>query len=157
MTEPSVPTRPDGLDAGADDPTIPGWTRAFAYGLIALVLVCGVTSTEQWPLSGFKLFSAVRGPTTVSWELRPVVDGDEQADLSFAEDGAGFGYSVLVLSDFDEMTAAERDDICAAWVQPLRDDGTPVDELRVYRITKDIRPDTDVEPVTKLMWTCARS
>lgn len=138
-----------------DDDPIPRWTRVFAYGLIAVVLCAGVASFEAWPLSGFKLFSATRGPTRVSWELQAVVDGEEQK-VAIGETGAELGYSTLVLADFDEMSAGERDDVCAAWVAPLRESGAPVDELRIYRITADIRPESD-PPVIKLMWTCARS
>jgi hypothetical protein len=151
VSDPSAPTLPD------DRATIPRWTRGFAYGLISLVLLAGLASVEVWPLSGFKLFSATRGPTSVSWELRPVIDQREGERLSFADEGAGFGYSVLALDDFDEMSAAERDEICAAWVRPLREDGVAVDELRVYRVTKDIRPDRAEAPSMRLMWTCART
>jgi hypothetical protein len=147
-------TRTGERERPADDP-IPRWTRAFAYGLIALVLVAGVASIEAWPLSGFKLFSATRSSTRVSWELQAVVDGEEQR-LAIGETGAELGYSTLILADFDEMAADERDDVCAAWVAPLRDAGTAVDELRIYRVTADIRPDGP-DPVIRRMWTCTRS
>jgi hypothetical protein len=137
------------------DEAVPLWTRLFAYGLVAVVLLAGVSSVEAWPLSGFKLFSATRGPTRVSWELQAVVDGHER-QLSISETGAELGYSTLVLADFDEMSPDERDAVCDAWVDPLRSSGTDVDELRIYRITTDLRPDGD-EPVIRLMWTCARS
>ncbi len=145
----------DAATERADAHDVPLWTRCVAYGLIGLVALAGVASIEAWPLSGFKLFSATRGPTRVSWELQAVVDGEEQF-VSVGDAGAELGYSTLVLADFDEMSARERDDICDAWVAPLRTSGTPVDALRVYRITSDIRPD-GAEPVVKLMWTCGRA
>lgn len=147
-------TRTETEERPADD-AIPLWTRVFAYGLITVVLLAGVASIEAWPLSGFKLFSATRGDTRISWELQAVVDGREQKVVT-GESGAELGYSTLVLADFDEMPASERDEVCAAWVAPLRDTGTPVDELRIYRITTELGPDAP-GPVVKLMWTCARS
>jgi hypothetical protein len=51
------------------------------------------------------------------------------------------------------MTPAERDEICDAWVQPLRDDGADVVGVRVDEyVTHLADPDNRPERVGVLYW-----
>jgi hypothetical protein len=138
--------------AEVHDPPVGRRHRVVAYGLIGLVALCGLARIEAWPLSGFRLFSAVRHDTHESWSLRTVT-GDDEAQLSVAELPVAFRNTTKVLDHFDELSAGERDEICAAWVLPLREDGTPVDFVRVYLVTRSVRPDGP-PPHRELVWEC---
>jgi len=53
--------------------------------MLAAILVAGLAQIEFWPLTAFRLFSSVRGPTRITWELAVVeVGGTDETvvDLS---------------------------------------------------------------------------
>lgn len=117
-------------------------------------MFCGLARIEAWPLSGFRLFSGVRHDTHETWALRTVHDGEEEP-LSLADLPVAFRNTSRILDDFPHLTAAERDDVCDAWVEPLRADGRQVDEVRIYLVTSVVKPGGP-PPQRDLMWECGR-
>jgi hypothetical protein len=143
-------------DVGAvDAPDVPPWTRRFAYALIGVVLLCGLARLEAFPMSGFRLFSAIRHDPHESWQLRAVTDGEE-TPIVLADLPVAYRNTSYILRDFDTMSGGERDAVCRAWVQPAREDGKQVDFVRVYRVATSLRPDGP-PPTRELRWECGRS
>ena len=88
--------------------------------------VTGVAHLELFPFSGFRLFSELRPAERQSWELRAVDDGGRRdPDPARATCPSGYRNSTTLLRDFDDLTTAERDAICDAWAEPLRDRRRP--------------------------------
>jgi hypothetical protein len=137
----------------AGEPPVTRRHRIVAYGLVGIVAFCGLARIEAWPLSGFRLFSAVRHDTHESWSLRAVHDGEEEP-LSLADLPVAYRNTTRILHDFPDMSPAERDAVCNAWVDPLREDGQEIDELRIYLVTRSVKPGGP-PPERDLMWECA--
>jgi hypothetical protein len=123
--------------------------RLFGPGLVAVLLLVGVAEAEPWPLSSMRLFSQVRTDRSSGFEV--FVDGEQ---LHLAELGRGFRGAHHLLPRFDDMTDAERDDVCRAWADAA---GHPGAEVRVDRVTWTI-PTGDDDPRREVArreaWTC---
>lgn len=132
---------------------VPAWIRRVAYGLVGLVLVFGLARIEAFPLSGFRLFSGVRDAERESWYLRAVDGAGDEEPLRLSELPVSHRNSTGVLDDFDDLREAERDEICAAWADPLRAEGHDIVVVRVYRARQSVWP--DAPPAEReLMWEC---
>lgn len=134
-------------------PAVPPRTRHLVHLFLAVFVVCGIGTFELFPFSGFRLFSELRGEERLSWQLRAVeVDGDERpillADLPLA-----YRKTTSLIPQWDDLPPSERDGICDAWTQPMRDDGIVVTEVRIYRLVASVRPDGP-RPERTLAYTC---
>jgi hypothetical protein len=129
--------------------------RWFVYGFLGLIVVCGVAGIEAWPLTGFKLFSAIRSDERVSWQIVWVDPDDHEEVISLAELPVSYRNTTTILLTFDHLTPAARDEICDAWAQPHRDRGRPVESVRIYRKVSLLGPDRS-PPTRELRWECGR-
>ena len=138
----------------ATDPeaeALPAWVRPVVYVFLAVFLVCGAFAVERWPLTGFRLYSDLRveerhSPSVVAL----LADGEEQR-LRFDDLPMGWHATDRILRQFPRMTQAERDEVCDAWVQPLRDDGLDVVGVRVDDMVAHLaEPDRRTEAVAVL-------
>ena len=121
------------------------------YVFLLVFVVCGVFAIERWPLTGFRLYSDLRveerhSPAGVAL----LADGTEQ-HLRFDDLPLGWHATDRILRQFPRMTQDERDDVCDAWVQPLRDDGVEVVGVRVDDMVAHLaEPDRPTEAVAVL-------
>lgn len=116
------------------------WTRGCVYAFLLVFAVTGFAHLELFPFSGFRLFSEVRPAERHSWQLR-AVDGDGiETEIHLSKLPRGIRHTTDLLGDFDDLSAAARDEICDAWTQPLRDDGAEVSVVRVYHVVVHVRP-----------------
>jgi hypothetical protein len=134
---------------------VPAHTRWSVWAFLLVFAVAGVAHLEVFPFSGFKLFSALRPAERQSWQIRAVDPAGEERAIVLGDLPAAYQYSSLLLSDFDELSAGERDEICEAWAAPLRADGDDVALVRIYRVVDEVRPD-DVPPRRTLEYECGR-
>jgi hypothetical protein len=105
--------------------------RAFVYGFLALFLLCGALEIEHWPLTGFRLYTEIRTEERTSTRVIALLADGRSQEVVFVDLPFGYHSTNRLLSDFPEMTQEERDEICDAWVQPLREDGVEVVGVRV--------------------------
>lgn len=138
-----------------EEPEIPRWTRWFVAGFLGVVVLCGLARLEVFPMSGFRLFSAVRHDVHQSWQLRAVRE-DVETPIVLADLPVAYRNTSYILGDFDDMSASERDAVCRAWAKPARDRGEVVDAIRVYRVSTPLRPDGP-PPTRQLRWECGRA
>lgn len=125
------------------------------YAFLAVFALTGVAHLELFPFTGFRLFSEVRTDERESWQLRAVDTNGEEAPIRLSELPVGYRSSSKLLAHFPDLSARERDEICDAWAEPLRDGGMPVLEVRVYALVQSVRPDGP-PPQRQLAYECGR-
>jgi hypothetical protein len=139
-----------------EGPPVSGRTRRLVHLFLLVFAVTGVAHLELFPFSGFRLFSELRPSERQSWQLRAVDEEGAEIAIRLTELPLGYRNSSTLLRDFDALTPDERDDICDAWAQPLRDRGTSVREVRVYAVVQVLRRDAP-PPVRTLAYECGGS
>jgi hypothetical protein len=136
-------------------PTVSRRTRWLLYAFLLVFAVTGVGHMEVYPFSGFRLFSELRSAERESWQLR-AVDGDGgETPIRLADLPIGYRNSTLLLRGFDDLPPDERDDVCDAWAEPLRDRGVEVVGVRVYAVVESLRPEGP-PPRRTLAYECGR-
>jgi hypothetical protein len=120
--------------------------RGAVYGFLAAFLACGFFTIELWPLTGFELYSEVRVEERRSEALVVELADGREKRVNFDELPFAWHATNRIASDFDEMTQAERDEVCDAWVQPLRDDGLDIVGIRIDEVVAHLAdPDRPTE------------
>ena len=107
--------------------------RWFVGVFLGLFVVAALAEVNAWPLTGWRLFSQVRGPTQPGWQAVVVGPTGEESPVPFGRLPRGFRGGLHVLQDFPSMSPRERLGVCRAWADGARDVGVPVVALRVYR------------------------
>ena len=136
----------------------PSWpVRAFVYAFLTVFLVCGALEIEHWPLTGFRLYTELRTEERTSTRVIALRADGGSEEIVFVDLPFGYHSTNRLLSDFPDMTQAERDEICDAWVQPLRDDGVEVVGVRVDEYLTHLgEPDRSPE-LSRELYRCGTS
>jgi hypothetical protein len=117
-------------------------TRHLVHAFLLVFAITGIAHLELYPFSGFRLFSELRGDERKGWQLRAVdADGGEVV-FRLGDLPLGYRQAVRLIPEMDDMTQAERDEICNAWAGPLRARGLDVVGVRIYRTVMSVRPDS---------------
>jgi hypothetical protein len=136
-----------------DGPSVGAWTRRFVHLFLVVFAITGVAHLELFPFSGFRLFSELRPADRLSWQLRAVDAAGEETPIRLAALPIGFRNTSRRLRTFDHLSQAERDDICDAWAQPLRESGAQVARVRVYAVVQSVWPHAP-PPTRRLAYEC---
>src|SRR5688572_9336998 len=123
-----------------EGPEVTPRTRRLVHLFLLVFAVTGVARLELFPFSAFRLFSELRPAERASWELRAVDARGEERAIRISELPLGFRNSTTLLEDFDDLTAAEQDEVCDAWAEPLRAAGTEVVGVRIYSVVRRVQP-----------------
>ena len=128
--------------------------RSLTWALVVAVAACGAAGVEAWPLTGWRLFSELRGPVAARYEARVVAPDGSEAPVPFADLPHSYSGSGPVLEEMERQSPEQREPACGAWAAATaRLTGEPVVEVRVYRVEDDLRRRTSrATPV----WACAR-
>lgn len=134
--------------------------RIVVYGLLTLVIGAGFASVEAWPLTSWKLFSAVRQEVQYHWEVVTVGAGGREAPADFGALPVGYRQAHHVLSDFASKAPAEQERLCVALADAFhREDPDTMTGVRIYRVRSRIRrgPDARSTPPLdrRLHYECA--
>lgn len=133
--------------------------RAALYPFLGVVVACGLLSIEAWPLTGWKLFSRVRGPQEAGWVATAIDEDGRERPIDFAALGRPYTGSLHLMIEMPRRTAAQREAVCRTWADAIERDGSAtVAAVRVYR-TRSIVPVDDAprKPSTrKLYLECAK-
>lgn len=129
------------------------------YGFLAVVLTTSALGVEQWPLTGWRLFSNVRSGVTTGWHVVTVDDAHHETPVDFAALGRGFRGAAWRLADFPTMSGPQREAVCRAWADAV---GTTtrasVRGVVVYRTRRAVTTDPGgpPPPVTRVRrYRCA--
>lgn len=106
--------------------------RLFVYGFLTLLITCVALNIESWPLTSFRLFSQIRGPEQLSWEITTVDNKGNELPVdwsSMPEEFKGWHATTSRLVLMDEQ---ERESILRTWAQSVRQ--PDVIRINVYRL-----------------------
>ena len=136
----------------------PAWARPFVWSLLLVLLVCGISGLEAWPLSGFRLFSQVRTPHVLSYRLGAVDRAGNERPLPFRALPAGYRGLSLDLDDAASASDADRAGLCRAIVEGARAARPGVSFVRVYAVERDLsrRIGRTSAATSRLSFTCGR-
>lgn len=108
--------------------------RALVGAGLAVFVVGSLADVEAWPLTGWKLYSNPRGPTTATWRA-VVVDGrGVEHNIDFKTLPVAYHQGVNILTDLRTMTRPERQRVCLAFGDVMRRRGADVAGVRLYRV-----------------------
>ncbi|MBW3668479.1 MAG: hypothetical protein KY443_04620, partial [Actinobacteria bacterium] len=102
------------------------------------------------PLTGWRLFSTVRGPTLPGWEAVVVADDGSEAAVPFDRTGRGFRGALHVLQDFPRTPQAQRQAVCRTWASAARQVGVDVRAVRIYRTVSTVSLKTSPPTTVKV-------
>ena len=129
--------------------------RSLTWALVAAVAVCGFAGLEAWPLTGWRLFSERRQPVVTRYEARAADGAGAEAPIPFERLPHGYSGSNPLLERMASQPAPRREGVCGAWAEATAAlTGSPVAEVRVYRVAEDLR---DGSRRAELAWTCGRA
>lgn len=137
---------------------VPVRARVVVLGLIAALLVCGLVGIEWWPFTGWRLYSRVRTDSQVVWEAATVAPDGEESVVDPNDLPLGYRHIELLLARFPGSSSAEREDICEAIADGVRDQGHEVVAVRVYRVDEHLREtghDVVLDRAPELRYECA--
>jgi hypothetical protein len=128
--------------------------------LLAAFLICGVLGVEAWPLSGFRLFSAPRGPISTGWRLVAVGSDGVEEPVGVWRLGAGYRGFGFVARTFTDLPSADQAATCEAWLRATASIGMDAEVLRIVTVELPLLPRDEhgplVEPRRTVVATCAR-
>jgi hypothetical protein len=135
------------------EPDVSPLTRHLLHAFLLVFAVTGIAHLELYPFSGFRLFSELRGEERTSWQLRGVDAEGEEVGISLGHLPLGYRQTARLIPGMADMSASERDELCDAWAEPLRDRGVDAVGVRIYRTVASVRPDGPL-PERKLVYEC---
>lgn len=134
------PDAPAPADDAPDVPVAPGVRRA-VLGFLAAFALTGVAHLELWPFTGFRLFSEVRTAEREGWAIVAVDPAGVEHDVRLADLPVAYRNTARQIDGFDDRTPQERDEVCDAWADAVRERGQEVDHVRIYAVVASVRPD----------------
>ena len=133
--------------------------RAFVAAYLAAFVLCAVAIVEFWPFTGWLLFSHLRHPVRVSWEVDTVDSASRETAIASSQLPPGFTHLQVVMRDFHLLTPVRQEGICRALAAEVRRHGGQVTGVRVYRRFTDVRRHQgrrrQPPPRRRLTYTCA--
>lgn len=110
--------------------------RMFIWGFLFAFLASGFLRIEAWPFTAWRLFSTVRHPVQSGWEAVTVDGAGVEQPLRL--DGAAWKGTTQILEELPFMTPARREMTCSAWIVESGRNGRQVNEIRIYRVVRDL-------------------
>ena len=129
-------------DHGGPDPGDPPGpaVRWFARLFLAAFVLVGLTNLDAWPLTGWRLFSSLRGAETLAVEAR-AVDAEGQARvIRMGRVSAGLRGFELLVKGFPSLSRRDQDAACAAWLGAVRSSGIPAVALEIDLLRYSLLP-----------------
>jgi hypothetical protein len=136
-------------------PVGPG-VRRFALAFLAVFLACSLGGIEAWPLTGWNLYSRARSDEVARW--RAVTVDHDGGEHGIVWDALPVAYrnTYRQLPDLAERHPTDREPVCRAWAEAVRDRGQEVTAVRVYWVEGRRRFDGTTSVVRRhLGFTCA--
>jgi len=139
---------------------VPWFARVGVVALISCLVYFGVNAIEEWPFTGWRLYSNTKGPTAGSYfAYRVAPDGEHVVDYQRLPDA--YSRAPYLLEKLDRRSEQHREEVCAALAEGERGEGRTVTAINIYweryqvRIVDGERRKDRIE--RELTWTCAES
>lgn len=110
-------------------------TRALVWAFLAAFFICGFARIEAWPLTGWRLFSVARERLQTSYEVVLVNDRGEHT-MPFSRMGLEYRGATQIASELARTGRPEA--VCSAWAAGARRAGKTLEEIRIYRVVRDV-------------------
>ncbi|MEO6629671.1 MAG: hypothetical protein ABIP03_14020 [Aquihabitans sp.] len=113
--------------------------RVVTYGMVALLAWAAVSSVEAWPITSYRLFSAVRTDRSVSLELVAVTMGGKRQVVSLGHGQllATTRHQFMLLRQDPD---AERQRKVRAWLRLADIDAATVEQVDLERVERRLDP-----------------
>ncbi len=140
---------------------VPVLARVFALVLIGALAWFGWNAIEKWPLTGWRLYSTIKGNTAGSFFAYGVAPDGRQYAIDYGELPDAYSRAPYLLEKFERRTAAQREVVCDALARGERDAGRPVQAIRIYweryrvRLVDGERVKDRIE--REFRWSCAEA
>ena len=135
------------------DPAVSSRTRHLVHAFLLVFAVTGIAHLELYPFSGFRLFSELRGADRTSWTLYAVDGRGAEVEIDVERLPLGYRQAKRLIPTMADMSSHEREELCDAWATPLREGGSEVVRVRIYRTVASVWPDgASAEPT--LQYEC---
>jgi hypothetical protein len=134
--------------------------RVFVLGVLAAVVVAGFGGIEEWPLTGWRLYSRLRSEHSVHWRAVSVDGAGRETVVDPQALPLGFRHVSFLLQQFPDDDRDEREEVCEALADGERERGRAVTEVRIYRVleTRDFDDGkVRIDEARRLHYVCARS
>jgi hypothetical protein len=116
------------------------WIRWAVRLFLAAFVICGVFGLENWPLTGFRLFSHLRGERASTWQADRVSPAGRAVPVPFPDLPRAYQGFGLVMQTYRSLPPATRHATCEAWLAEVRRALGPARSLRLYHVTWDLLP-----------------
>jgi hypothetical protein len=139
---------------------VPVRARVFVAAFLSAFIVCGLFGIEAWPLTGWRLFSHLRGSSLTTWQAETLDPAGHRTRLQFGHLPRAYRNFTLIMKNFARQSPTEQAAACADWAQAARGLGRTVVTVRVYRLEWDLsqRERGRTRPVArKLVYSCEGS
>lgn len=107
--------------------------RWFVGLFLGLLTVAALADVNAWPMTGWRLFSTLRGPIQPGWEVVVVDGAGVESPLPFDRLPRGYRGALHVLQEFPSLDPGGRASVCEAWAAGARRIGLDVAAVRVHR------------------------
>jgi hypothetical protein len=107
--------------------------RGVTYGTIALLLVAALVHLDAWPVSAYRLFSNVRGPSGVSLTLVAVAPDGVRTDVRVPSDEDPLTTTGHLYDDLPRVAPERAVAMVRAWLGMAGIDPAAVDHVDLER------------------------
>jgi hypothetical protein len=138
---------------------LPRYARPFVALFLTALVVCPLAAVNGWPMSSWRLFSALRSDRQTSWQAVAVDSSGDEHDFPVASMPRGYLGFRRIMAGFSRRPAGGRDAICGVWLQGATQRfGETTTLLRIYHLSwlvSDREGDRAAPPQRALAWTCS--
>lgn len=99
---------------------------------LAVFLTASLFGIEAWPLTGWGLYSRRLTDREEGWKALTVDTEGREHSIPWDLLPLGVRNTYRQLSDIVERTPEDREAVCLAWADAVRDLGQDVTEVRIY-------------------------
>lgn len=136
------------------DDRVPRVAPVVAILLLGALVFCAWRQVEEWPLSGWELFSRLRHADQHGW-LATMDTGSGEQPIPFERLPRSFHNAEHVMEAFPALDDKRRLGVCGAWLNGLLLAGYRPGDITVYRTTTHAFVDGRPPTITRqLYWTC---
>jgi hypothetical protein len=115
--------------------SVPRTTRWLVRCFLVAFVACGLFGLEVWPLTGFTFFSRLRTDTRIIWVADTVGPSNHETPLWFTDLPRAYQGFGLIMRGFAKLSPTARAATCQSWLAEARRVRSPVNAIRIYRVT----------------------
>jgi hypothetical protein len=123
----------------ADADQVPWPIKAAVLALLGLMLVGGLAAIEEWPLTGWRFYSHLRGPTVGDYVAYRVGPRGDEHPVDYQRLPDAYSRTPQLLDKFPRYENGTREAVCIGIAEGERGEGHPVAAIHVYQERHGLR------------------